>query len=232
MGKTALMYDSVATEWPEDAEFIMAYRDGRITSGNLAVAREKRPHARIIPISVTGLAGTPVYDCENGDLSLTDTAVVVREEIKNSRRPTVYISAGRYNALTVELATVGVKAGEVFFLLGLWDDDATIPEGVGIIGKQYATGPESGPDSFDTSIVTMEWLEGLFPELLPKASVPTPTPAVAPTAVPASPKEEKPVGTTSEEPATPPKEIVVSGLICPKCRGDLLVTASENIQTK
>lgn len=156
MTTSTLVYDSLPEQWPETAEYILAYVDGHISAGNYAAARAARPAAHVIGITVTGQPGHAVADVENGDLSFEGGAIWAQRELGQGRHPTLYVGLANWPALKDALTARRVDVARVQFLVAEYGADPAVgsepvvPEGA--IGKQYQS-----TAAYDTSIVLRSW---------------------------------------------------------------------------
>jgi hypothetical protein len=104
------MYDSVNMgAIPADAGIVACYSDGRYA--NETACRQRFPGAQIVTITVTGIPGKRVADCETGDLTPTQAAGWAHNEILSGRRPTIYCNLAAYHPVNVALAAYGLTFG-------------------------------------------------------------------------------------------------------------------------
>ena len=87
------MYDSVDLgQIPADAQFLAAYVDGRFA--NVAEARDRFPHARILSIAVNAAHDADCLDVETGDALPADApGWYDRQRARGLERPCLYASA-------------------------------------------------------------------------------------------------------------------------------------------
>lgn len=104
------MFDSVRmANIPATATIVACYRDG--IYANEAECRRLFPHAWIVVITVKGLPGCLVCDCERGDLTPAQAAAWAYQEIRSGNRPTIYCSWAYRLAVNAELALYGLELG-------------------------------------------------------------------------------------------------------------------------
>lgn len=107
------IYDSVnegrTTGIPRSAQIIAFYADGRYA--NEAAARATFPGREFISITVFGLPGCRVCDCETGDLTPAEEAKWCHDEIVAGRRPTGYHNLSTHPAAVAEMAKYGLEFG-------------------------------------------------------------------------------------------------------------------------
>lgn len=153
MVATVIAYDSLygIDAIPSNAQFLLAYIDGSISSGNYAAMRQRFPNATIASITTIGTAGARVADVETGDLTPTSGAQWALNEIKAGRRPTLYFSTGLLaNTMVPALAAVGLVIGrDVDWWAANYSAGPNIPTEA--IGIQYAS------TSYDTSLFLASW---------------------------------------------------------------------------
>lgn len=87
------MFDSVSLDQiPADAQFLAAYVDGRFA--NVAEARDRFPHARILSIAVFAAHDADALDIESGDATPGQAvAWYERQKARGVTRPCLYASA-------------------------------------------------------------------------------------------------------------------------------------------
>jgi hypothetical protein len=142
---------------PADAAVVAGYIDGDYVT--VPALRARFPHARIIEITVTGLPGVAVCDCESGDLTPDQAATWAQNEVKGGRRPTLYCDASTRVALVGALAALGLQFGrDVDNWLAHYDDVAVVPDGS--VAKQYLH-----TQTLDTSVALPTW--GVLPQVAP-----------------------------------------------------------------
>ena len=81
---------------PPDAPIVAGYPDGEYA--DLAELEARFPAAYHLGITVTGLPGYPVADCENGDLTPTQAVMWARLELGRTGGPppTIYSNEATY----------------------------------------------------------------------------------------------------------------------------------------
>lgn len=131
---------------PADATIILVYIDGRFR--NIDAVRARFPHALIITITVTGIAGARFVDCEAGDLTPAQAAHWAANELKAGRKPGIYASVSNMPAVIAALAALGIHRDQVL----LWSAHYT--------GVAHLCGPSSAStESFTTcGFPGMDWL--------------------------------------------------------------------------
>ena len=108
------MYDSVDLgQIPADAQFLAAYVDGRFA--NVAEARDRFPHARILSIAVNAAHDADCLDIETGDATPAQAAAwFLRQKARGITRPCLYASAFVMDTEVIPaLKAAGIGAGEI-----------------------------------------------------------------------------------------------------------------------
>lgn len=151
---TRTLYDSTnVADIPKDADMVGAYVDGRYA--NVAAARERFPHARLVTITVLGTAGANVCDTEPGNIGPEGAARWAKAELDAGREPSIYCMASQWGAVKAACREVGVKVGDVSWWIADYDNDPAIPRGA--VAKQYADPATHGKGHFDLSSVRAFW---------------------------------------------------------------------------
>jgi len=109
-----VMYDDVTLDLiPPNPQAVAAYPDGRFA--NLAEARQRFPHAIILPIAVSTATDASALkvkevgiDDEAGDATNATAVPWTRRQLDAGRIPVDYTSAGNVAALISDLASAGV----------------------------------------------------------------------------------------------------------------------------
>jgi peptidoglycan hydrolase-like protein with peptidoglycan-binding domain len=171
-----IMYDSVdVTAIPSDAVVVAGYVDGAYN--NLDAIKTRFPGAEWVGITVTGLAGAKVADCERGDLSPTDAVNWAASELAAGRSPCIYTSRSVFEGDVAfsSFRVTGPNGWEVALnaSVDFWIADWTGQDHLylGSVATQWASLP-----GFDISTTNGSWpLE------------PAPPPVVVPSTPPAAP---------------------------------------------
>jgi hypothetical protein len=123
-----IMYDDVTLDLiPNGPHAVLAYPNGRYA--NLTAARERFPHARILPMSVEGMIACDGYDIEHGDY----TAAQVPELYRIAKeagiwRPCFYAQlSGVMPAVRAELGKVISKRSDVRLMVAYYNGQPDLP---------------------------------------------------------------------------------------------------------
>jgi hypothetical protein len=145
-----ILYDAVtAANIPANAAMVAGYDDGKYKWTPADWARF--PNAIHVHITVFGLAGVLVCDCENGDLTPQQAAAWAHGEVVAHRRPTIYTSTSNHPAVVAALATVGLQfVRDVDWWEAHYDNDARLSPGS--VAKQYQS-----TAAYDISITDGNW---------------------------------------------------------------------------
>ncbi|HTT91137.1 MAG TPA: hypothetical protein VMF65_16405 [Acidimicrobiales bacterium] len=151
-------FDSVNVQAiPADARVVAGYVDGRYATVPALVQRF--PGAVIIRITVTGMAGVEVCDCETGDLTPAQAAAWADAEVQAGRRPTIYCSASSRPAVVTALMPYGMEfVRDVDNWVADYDGVAQVP--AGSVAKQYQT------NSYDSNVALSTW--SVLPQPVPQ----------------------------------------------------------------
>jgi len=167
---TRQMYDSVnANSVPAGADLYAGYVDGNYA--NVDQLRRRFPHRTIVTVTVIGLPGANVCDCETGDLTPEHAARWASNEIHAGRKPTIYCNASTWPAVRERVRAYGIT-GKVSYWIAQYDGRADIPAGA--IAKQYlGDHPNGHGGTYDASIVADHW-PGVDPDPTPPRPKPQP----------------------------------------------------------
>jgi hypothetical protein len=174
---TDIGYDStVPGDVPGNAAAIFPYKDGQYAWSAAAIARF--PHARKGEITISGIVGVQIIDCEpNCVWPPSRAAQIAHETLSEGVRPTLYANASTWPSLDVALRAVGIgRTVNCDGWLADYDGDAVIP--AGYVAKQFAS--HNTHPVYDTSITNGVWPNAAAP---PKPPEPTPMPGLAHPAV-------------------------------------------------
>jgi hypothetical protein len=171
------MLDSVDAQLiPVDTPIVAGYIDGwyRWSAADWA----RFPNAQHVTITVTGLPGARVADCESGDLLPGEAAKWAQQEIAAGRRPTIYVDVSNWYPTIQEVRSLNL---DPIFDLDWWvagypDVEPTNPTPPnGAVAWQYH---DAGP--YDVSVTN-----GIWPATVGPVPPPAPTnpPAAKPIAV-------------------------------------------------
>jgi hypothetical protein len=145
--------DSAASAWPWWADFVLCYPDGEYANVKLAP-----PNAHIIQITVTGLSGVRWCDCENGTLTVADTAQWAVNEYTAGRHPGIYCSLDRRGPIERELDSLRHGASIADWWLADPDGSTIIPAGWN--AKQFSWPAPNHPvvagQRYDVSVMYLE----------------------------------------------------------------------------
>ena len=124
-----VMYDNVDLNLiPNGPHAVGCYRNGRYA--NEDQARKRFPHARILPISVTGDVPCDCYDIETGDYTPDYAAQLVKTALQhNIWRPCLYANLSTMPAVKHDLEANGVQRNEVRLWVAAYDGVPIIPAG-------------------------------------------------------------------------------------------------------
>jgi len=153
-----IMYDSTTVgDDPVHTDMVAAYVDGRWP--NVAAARRRFPHAKVVTITVSGYqAGRPVaanvIDCEKGDATPATAARWAKARIAAKAKPTIYCNRSTWPAVKQAVKAAGIT-GKVSYWIADYDGKAVIPAGA--VAKQYEGSPGNRPGHYDVSIVGPYW---------------------------------------------------------------------------
>jgi hypothetical protein len=135
------------------AAVVAGYVDGRYA--NVTALRARFPDAVIIEITVTGLPGIEVCDCEAGNLTPAQAAQWAHNEVSAGRRPTIYCSTSTRPAVVAALAPYGLEfVRDVDNWVAHYDGVPEVPPGS--VAKQYASA------SYDSNVALPNW--GVLPQ--------------------------------------------------------------------
>ena len=130
-----IMYDSTdVVNIPNGAHAVACYRNG--IYANEQQARQRFPHAFILPISVRGIIACDCYDIERGDYR-TDQAVqlVQYAHLHGIWRPCLYASESDWAAIHTDLANAGIHRDQYRAWQAHYDNVAAVP--IGYDAKQF-----------------------------------------------------------------------------------------------
>lgn len=166
------MYDATnPRNIPASASLVGTYVDGSFKTYPAILSLF--PHATPVTITVTGLAGWRVCDCETHDLTPAQAALWALNEVHAGRRPTIYCNISTHNEVIAALADLNLAfVRDVDWWAADWN----------------------GVDHLDTASVATQWkstatldyseTNGVWPNA--PAPVPAPAPSPTPTPVPTS----------------------------------------------
>lgn len=148
------MFDAVdITNLPTDVALTLGYVDGRETAGHYDRVRAARPHAKVVPVTVTGATlNAVVGDVETGDMNPASGAAWAHRKVAAAQHPTLYCNVSTWPSVRAEVQKIGL-AGRVFYLIAHYDGIATIPAGA--IGKQFTD--HALGKSLDESVIAAHW---------------------------------------------------------------------------
>ena len=156
-----MMFDSTDPgQIPTDADIVAGYIDGLFRWSAADWARFPGAH---VTITVFGLAGARVADCESGDLSAGQVAAWAVRELWALRRPTIYANRSTWPDVVGALAGLGVSLAQVDW----WAADPTGVEHLvpGSVATQWAWHSlgQTGARNVDLSITDGTWPSILVP---------------------------------------------------------------------
>lgn len=145
------MYDSAASSWPSDAQYILAYIDGPYA--NVAAAQAHGAWVVTITTQPDFDVNADCCDIEPGCLSPLQGAAFAKARQEAGLPATQYFSVSNLGEVVAANAQLGVSDQGLYFFGADYDGVAEVP--AGYIAKQYETMP--GIYGYDTSICLSTW---------------------------------------------------------------------------
>jgi hypothetical protein len=145
------MYDSAASDFPPDAQYILAYIDGPYANVSQAMATG----AYVVTITIEGTINADCCDIEPGCLTPWQGAQWAAARQQLGLPATQYFSTSQLWAVQDANAAYGVDPNNVYFFGAQYDGIAEIP--AGYVAKQYIQGNSFPPGAYDTSVAWSTW---------------------------------------------------------------------------
>jgi hypothetical protein len=122
-----VMYDSVdLNQIPKQPHAIACYRNG--DTANEHQARLRFPHARILPISVTGAVPCECYDIERGDYTPDHVPELLRLALHEGiTRPCFYASLSVMPEIHQQLKSTGIPRTRIRLWVAYYNGNADLP---------------------------------------------------------------------------------------------------------
>lgn len=150
---TTAFDSTVPADIPGNAEVVLYYADGGFKWSAADLARF--PLAEKGGITVTGLLGVQIIDCEPGAVWPPMTAAnLARRDIAAGLRPTIYADASNWPLVDNALASLGLaRETNVDGWIAAYDGVAVVP--AGYVAKQYAS--HNTHPIYDLSVTNGVW---------------------------------------------------------------------------